>query len=260
MFELFSDIFTYRENRLTEVDPRVKLVVALAAIVLVLLSGRPALPLLVAGAALGTMAALGFPLRVVAARLAIPVGMVCVVFALRLFSTAGETLFTLDGAGVVLHATREGLRLGILAALRVLAATSVLVLLGMVAPAHALFRALHWFKVPRSLVEIGLLMYRFIFVLLDIAADMATAQTLRLGYRGAARSLRSAGSLAGAVLVKSLDQAARTSEAMVLRGYAGTMPVGALRPAPRSELRWMLALVAALGIAYLAGETAGVLR
>lgn len=260
MFELFSDIFTYRENRLTEVDPRAKLVVALAAILLVLLSGRPALPLLVAGAALGTMFALGLPLRVVLARLSIPVGMVCVVFALRLFTTPGEILFTLEVAGVVFHATREGLWLGALAAVRVLAATSVLVLLGMVAPAHALFRALLWFRVPRGLVEIGLLMYRFIFVLLDIAADMATAQTLRLGYRGAACSLRSVGSLAGAVLVKSLDQAVRTSEAMVLRGYTGMMPVGALPLMPRRELRWMLGLTAVLGIAYLAGEAAGVLR
>jgi iron complex transport system permease protein len=55
VFELFSDIFTYRENRLTGVDPRVKLLVALAAMLLVLVSGRPALPLLVAGASLGAM-------------------------------------------------------------------------------------------------------------------------------------------------------------------------------------------------------------
>ena len=258
MFELFSDIFTYRENRLTSVDPRVQLLVALTAIVLVLFSNRPALPLLVAGAALGTMLALGFPRRIVAARLAIPVGMVSVVFALRLFTTSGATLYTLEVAGVVLHATREGLRLGGLTAARVLAATSVLVLLGMVAPAHALFRALLWFGVPRSLVELGLLMYRFIFVLLDIAADMATAQTLRLGYRGAARSLRSAGSLAGAVLLKSLDQAARTSEAMVLRGYAGALPVGALRPLPLPESLGLLGALAVLVFAFLAAE--GVLR
>lgn len=258
MFELFSDIFTYRENRLTRIDPRVQLVVALTAILLVLVAGRPTLPLLVAGGALATMAALRFPLLVVAARLSIPVGMVCLVFAIRLFTTPGEALFALEIAGVALHATREGLGAGALAAARVLGATSVLVLLGMVAPAHALFRALLWFRVPRGLVEVGLLMYRFIFVLLDLAADMATAQTLRLGYRGAARSLRSVGTLAGAVLVKSLDQAARTSEAMVLRGYAGAMPVGALRALPRGEALGMLGVLAALGVAFLAGE--GLLR
>ena len=258
MFELFSDIFTYRENRLTRIDPRVQLVVALAAILLMLVAGRPALPLLVAGAALATMAALRFPLLVVAARLSIPVGMVCLVFAIRLFTTPGEALFTLEIAGVALNATREGLGAGALAAARVLGATSVLVLLGMVAPAHALFRALLWFRVPRGLVEVGLLMYRFIFVLLDLAADMATAQTLRLGYRGAARSLRSVGTLAGAVLVKSLDQANRTSEAMVLRGYAGAMPVGALQALRRGEALGMLGVLAALGLAFLVGE--GLLR
>lgn len=260
MFDLFSDIFTYRENRLTAVDPRVKLALAVTAILLVLAAGRPALPLLVAAAALATLAALGLPPLVVAARLTLPLGLVLVVFLLRLFTTAGEPLFAWEVAGIALRGTREGLAAGGLLAARVLGATSVLVLLGMVAPAHALFRALLWFRVPRSLVEVGLLMYRFIFVLLDLAADMATAQTLRLGYRGAARSLRSAGTLAGAVLVKSLDQAARTSEAMVLRGYAGTLPVGTLRPLPRRELLWLIGLAAALGLAYLAGETTGVPR
>jgi len=260
MFELFSDFFTYRENRLSEVDPRAKLVVALTAILLVLFSRGPALPLLIAGAALATLAALRFPARVVAARLSIPAGMVLMILALRLFTTSGEALFTLHLAGFALRATREGLAVGTLAALRIFAATSVLVLLGMVAPAHALFRALLWFRVPRSFVEVGLLMYRFIFVLLDIAADMATAQTLRLGYHGAARSVRSVGSLAGAVLVKSLDQATRTSEAMVLRGYAGTMPVGALAPMPPRERLWMLVLTAALGLAFLAAEATQVLR
>ncbi len=254
MFELFSDIFTYRENRLTAVDPRVKLLVALGAILLVLFSTRPALPLLVAGAALGAMGALGFPLLVVAARLTIPLGLVLVLFAFRLFTTSGEPLFTLEIAGLALRGTRQGLQAGSLLASRVLGATSVLVLLGMVTPAHALFRALLWLRIPRGLVEIGLLMYRFIFVLLDIAADMATAQTLRLGYRGAGRSLRSVGTLAGAVLVRSLDQAARTSEAMVLRGYAGTMPAGTLPRIPLREAVGLLGVFAALGCAYLAGE------
>jgi len=36
--------------------------------------------------------------------------------------------------------------------------------------------------------------------------------------------------------------------------------VGALRPVPRRELLWLLGLAAALGIAYLAGETTGVPR
>ncbi len=30
MFELFSDIFTYRDNLLTRIDPRVKLLIAFA--------------------------------------------------------------------------------------------------------------------------------------------------------------------------------------------------------------------------------------
>src|SRR5262245_25227567 len=150
MFDLLSDIFTYRENRLTGVDPRAVLAVAVVAILLVLASSGPLLPLLATAAALATSLALRIPARITAARVSLPFGMVCVVFVLRLFTTPGEPLVDLHVGGWALHATREGLRVGGMAAVRVLGAASVLVLLGMVAPAHALFRALHWFRLPRT--------------------------------------------------------------------------------------------------------------
>ena len=46
MFDLFSDIFTYRDNVLTRIDPRAKLLIAFAALVAVVTAGRVVLPLL----------------------------------------------------------------------------------------------------------------------------------------------------------------------------------------------------------------------
>jgi cobalt/nickel transport system permease protein len=103
-----------------------------------------------------------------------------------------------------------------------------MLLLGCVTPAHQLFHALRWLGVPRTWVEVALLMYRYIFVLLDEAGDVVTAQRVRLGYAGVSRSLSSLGVLSGTVIVRSLDQSERTHEAMMLRGYKGSMPFGPL--------------------------------
>ncbi|MBU0574951.1 MAG: hypothetical protein KJ704_01735, partial [Proteobacteria bacterium] len=52
MFDLFSDIFTYRDNALTRIDPRAKLVIALAALIAVITADKAVLPLFVFGDAL----------------------------------------------------------------------------------------------------------------------------------------------------------------------------------------------------------------
>ena len=103
-----------------------------------------------------------------------------------------------------------------------------MLLFSLVTPAHRIFHALLWFRIPQGWVEIAMLMYRYIFSLLDDTADVAAAQRVRLGYNGTRRSLSSIGSLAGAVIIRSLDQAAHTHEAMSLRGYGGLIPFAPL--------------------------------
>ena len=70
---------------------------------------------------------------------------------------------------------REGALHGALLGTRVLGAVSVLLLLSSTARAHQIFNALRWFGVPKGWVEVGMLMYRYIFMLLDLAADVMNA-------------------------------------------------------------------------------------
>ena len=95
-------------------------------------------------------------------------------------------------------------------------------------------------------MEMALLVYRYTFALLDHAADIAAAQKVRLGYSTFPRSLASMGVLAGAVMARSLDQALRTYEAMVLRGYQGGLSLSPLPDMSRQEL--------AIGDGYSAGH------
>jgi cobalt/nickel transport system permease protein len=248
MFDLFSDIFTYRDNVLTRIDPRAKLLVAFAALVAVVTAERVGLPLLLCALCLGTALAIGIPVRLVVARLAAPFTIVAVLVVLQAFVTGTTPIYTFTFGGWQLTAKAEGVRQGALLGSRVLGAVSVVFLLSLVTPAHRIFQALRSFGISRNWLEIAILMYRYIFVLMDRVANIAAAQRLRLGYTTRGRSLRSFATLAGATIIHSFEQAERTNDAMRLRGYRGTMPFGPL-PAIGGKDRLILALSIVLIVA-----------
>jgi cobalt/nickel transport system permease protein len=228
MFDLFSDIFARRDNFLTRIDARAKLMIALSSILAVICSSKVFLPLAVALMCVWAMMAVGVPLRIVAARIAGPLGIVSALVILQAFLTRGTPIAAFSIGSWDLIASREGLLKGFLMGSRVVGSVSVILLLGSVTPAYKVFQALRWFRVPEGWVELALIMYRYIFALLDQTVDVAAAQSARLGYSGVRRSISSLGVLAGTVITRSMDQAIRTHEAMILRGYDGKMVFGPL--------------------------------
>jgi len=240
LFELFSDIFTIRQNRLTRVDPRLKLLVAAGAVLMTLSASGPIFPMMVFAASLFGGLALSVPIRHLLLRFAAPFGMAGMILALKTFMTAGAPIFTLTMAGLVVTATEQGLSQGALLGARVLGAMGILQLFGFVTPAHHLFRGLMWIGAPRGWVEVAMLMYRFTFDIFERAADVASAQRTRLGYSNASQGLASAGTLAGAVLLGAMDKAGRVEEAMIARGYTGAIPYD---PPPRLVMGEVLAAV-----------------
>ena len=224
MFDLFLDIFAYRDNRWTRMDSGCKFVTALVAILCILLSTQVILPLVILVLCLGGLFTLGIPPRLVFMRLAAPMGTVLVLILLQSFLSGSTKIISIPIGGWELTLMREGLWKGLLIGTKVLGAVSVTLLLCSVTPAHKIFHALRRLHVPREWVEIAMLMYRYIFSLLDHASEGAAAQRLRLGYTGMRRSVASLGTLAGTVLVRSFDQARKTHEAMTLRGYTGVFP------------------------------------
>ncbi len=251
MFDLFSDIFTYRDNVLTRIDPRAKLLIALAALIAVVTAEGIVLPLVFLGSCLGTVAALRIPVKLVAARLAAPLSIVAVLVVLQMLLVGETPLVSFTLAGWELAARAEGLQKGLLLGARVLSAVAVVFLLSIVTPAHRIFQALRWFKISRNWLEIAILMYRYIFVLMDRVADLAAAQKLRLGYTSKKRALSSCTALAGATLIHSLEQAERTHHAMCLRGYKGVMPCGPLPPLTVGDGRLAALAIVAITAARL---------
>ncbi|XHR30781.1 MAG: cobalt ECF transporter T component CbiQ [Chthoniobacteraceae bacterium] len=252
--EIFSDLFAREENVLSRMDPRTKLVVAFSALIAIAFSREPLFPLMTALACLAGIAAVGVPLRIALPRLAAPLGIASVLLAWQALLTGQTPLWSLSAGGFTLTVTREGLQHGIPLACRVVGGVSVLMLLSFTTPMPRVFCAMRSMGVPQGWVEIALLMYRYIFVLLELAGDVTAAQKVRLGYAGLRRGLASAGVLGGTLLLRSVDQAVRTDEAMRVRGYHGEIPLGALPRLPGRDAWTLAGALAVLAVAFFASE------
>ena len=228
--ELFSDLFARQDNILAQVDPRTKLIVALSTLLAVIYSPTPVFPLTVLIGCIAATVAVGLPARLIALRLIAPMGIAAVLLVLQSVFLGSTPLWIVPAFGFKVIVTQEGLHTGLLMASRVMGGVSVMLLLSSVTPAHRIFLALRSLGMSKGWVEIAMLMYRYTFVLLDLTADVTDAQRVRLGYSSVRRGVSSAGVVAGVVVLRAIDQAVRTNEAMRVRGYKGDIPLGGLPP------------------------------
>ncbi len=80
--------------------------------------------------------------------------------------------------------------------------------------------ALQMLHMPKIIVTVTMLIYRYIFVLLKEVDRITTAYHLRApGQKGI--NYKAWGSLAGQILIRSMDRADYVYESMLLRGFKG---------------------------------------
>jgi len=236
------------------IDVRVGLALLLALIVAVVASTRASLPAAVFAGSVAALLAMRLPLAGVLGRLAAPMGLTLVVCVLRVFLTGQTPWLTFKIGPWTLVATQEGVQAGALMGVRVLGAVGAMLVLAAAAPADRLFAALAWARVPPALVDIAQLMHRYIFVLLHQAAAVQAAQRVRLGYAGFRRSMASLGALAGLIILRCVDQAERTHEAMLARGYQGRLPLATLPPLGRAGRLAIVLGWSGIALLYWAAE------
>ena len=111
--------------------------------------------------------------------------------------------------------------LGMLVLSRALGATSCLYFLSLSTPLPELLSVLRRAHVPAIIVELAVLIYRYIFILLATFRDMKNSAASRLGYRGLKRSLRTTGLVYGGLLANSFRRAGACFDAMESRCYTG---------------------------------------
>lgn len=80
-------------------------------------------------------------------------------------------------------------------------------------------------RLPQVLVELMLLIYRFIFVMLEVSFAITTAQRARLGYEGLRNGYRSLALLIGNLFINAYRRSNQLFLAMTARNYTGTITV-----------------------------------
>ncbi len=130
----------------------------------------------------------------------------------------------------------NGIAMSIATFFRVEGALSCLFFLVLTTSINDLCIILRWIHVPKVLVEMSLLIYRYIFVFLEVSVKMNTAQKLRLGHSGWMKRIRSVALIGGNLFIRTLEQGERTFIAMNARGYDGDIRVLEDLPKPKKNV------------------------
>lgn len=225
------------QNALRDVSPQLKLGLGLGLMLLALVAPAPGVIALVLLAAVGlTVIAARIPLGVYLRVLAVPAGFVLVSSALLVLLTQeGAAIVSFEVLFLQITVTQDGLALGLTQVLRTVAGMAALLFVAMTTPMVSLFATAARLGVPGVVVDLAMLIYRFIFVLLDAAATVLDAQTSRLAYGRPRGSVRAFSMLAGAVFLRAWQSADELVLAMDARCYDGRLELETDRPPLRAR-------------------------
>ena len=178
-----------------------------------------------------------------------------------LFSTAGTPLLELHLRALSLIMTREGTARFVSIVVKSWLSVQMAVVLVGSTPFPALLAALRALRIPRLLVAIVGLMWRYLFVLVDEALRLLRARESRSAHplepvgRSVGGSLvwraRVAGGMVGNLFLRAFDRADRIYAAMLSRGYDGEtriLPLPPLRALERAVLLLGLGVLALLAV------------
>lgn len=106
-----------------------------------------------------------------------------------------------------------------------LAAVSCLYFLTLTTPLTDILLVLRRCKCPYLIIELMMLIYRFIFVLLELASSLYRAQACRLGHKDLRTAWDSIGKLMAVLLLRAMQKSNRLYDAMESRCYNGVIRV-----------------------------------
>lgn len=134
-------------------------------------------------------------------------------------------VFAISFGSWYLTASRETLHYALQIFLTAMASVSCLYFLSCNTPMTDILGVLKKLHIPKLLIELMLLIYRFIFVLLECAHAIGAAQRARLGNRDYRTSLHSFGALCSCLFIRAVKRSGVLYDAMESRCYDGAIRV-----------------------------------
>ncbi|WP_303868725.1 cobalt ECF transporter T component CbiQ [Acetobacterium wieringae] len=107
--------------------------------------------------------------------------------------------------------------------LKVFGAISAMEMMALSTPSSEIIGVLRKAHVPKLIVELMYIIYRYIFILMDVHTKMKNAAESRLGFCDFKTSCSTFGNIASNMLIVSLKKATAYYQAMEARGYDGDL-------------------------------------
>jgi cobalt/nickel transport system permease protein len=233
--ELLEDIA--QKNGLREVNTHLKLAAGLGAILLCLLSSSYIPPLFIALVLTGAILFLAkVDTKTYGELFIVPLWFAIMSVAGIILISGGQDPFWRWDIlpSFSLSITRESINQGMFVFCRVLGGMSAMCFISLTTPMTDIFTVFRQCKVPETVIDLMMIIYRTIFILMDQVIQIYHAQVMRLGYSTWHESLHSFASLCGAAFIASWDSGEDLIRAMDARCYDGKFALlGETRPVER---------------------------
>lgn len=225
---LYIDQFVYA-NKMRGTHPGDRFAFALATLAITVLVSQPQLHLAVTVVMISLLAGKArVPLPVIAKLFSIPATFLLLgtlTIALQLNINATDMLAGVRLGSHLLGVTETSLTTAAATLLKSLSAVSCLYFLVLTIPMTEIIHLLQRLRMPAVLLDLMMIIYRFIFVLVETAFHIYTAQSSRWGYAGFRRSINSFGLLFANLWAKSFMKSQAIFTSLLSRGYEGELHV-----------------------------------
>jgi cobalt/nickel transport system permease protein len=229
------------QSLLHETDARVKLPAALALIIVISALPQGAWPVLLFlfMVILGLQIASEIPFVILYCRSLLTIPFLLAAIPI-LFSSTGEPVFRFAVFNHLLSISSFGLDRFIHILLKSWFSVHIAILLAATTQMMDLLNAMRVYKVPRIIVMVFRLMWRYLSIMISKAQRMMRARTARSvningnslpRWKSISWQAQVTGSMAGSLFIRSLEQSERVYQAMLSRGFDGEirlMPQAAL--------------------------------
>ncbi|MFO7964430.1 MAG: cobalt ECF transporter T component CbiQ [Desulfobacterales bacterium] len=216
---MIDEPFIETDARIHYLDPRLRIIAATAyAFSVALLQRFEPLTVAVVLSLLMIIAA-GVDMRAVCKRLLVFNGLILLFWLVLPLTFTGEALYRIGPLTV----TRPGVIMAARITLKANAIMPAFIVLVSTLPVAEIGHALEKLKVPKKIVHILLLTYRYIFVIEQEYQRLRRAMRAR-GFipKTNLHTYKTYAYLIGMIFVRSLDRAHRVHQAMICRGFNGT--------------------------------------
>jgi cobalt/nickel transport system permease protein len=211
-------------NNLRNVNPKLKVIFAILSLFVCVASKSVVVPLIITLIMIYlTLFKAKVPKKIYLTLLSPAVGFGLFTLIFMAFWYGETSLYSFKIFGFTVGFYKEGLEMGFLVFSRMLGGVASTLFLALTTPMTEIFYILRALGLPSVVVDIAMMMYRYIFVLLDELIRMQNAQETRLGYKDLKTSYKSLGMLASNLFIRTWERGEQLFITMSSRCYDGEL-------------------------------------